>query len=377
MSCTYACPMRSLGKPKKLAAGAVSAGMALTLLSAPSTAFESQPVSSPRAARFLPNPATWPNGRLAAQLVLAGITMNSTSQAVSWARSGIAGVVLFGSPPASLRAQLLQLRANAPGRRFIISSDEEGGAVQRLSSLIGRMPSAAEIGRTRTVAGTRALARLFGARMKRLGVNYNLAPVADLLYPGSYMARDGRAFKSNPVINGRYVKAFSLGLRDAGVAATVKHWPGGGAVADTHIGAGRTPSWGSMQRRDLVPFRTAFAGGVDSVMVGHPSVPGLTGGVPASQSRPAFIALRQQAGPNAVIMTDALAMAAVTSSMRQSQGQAAVRAIASGADLALVQGINPFTIVSKLAAAIRTGQIPRARAVASARRVLAAQERWR
>lgn len=112
-------------------------------------------------------------------------------------------------------------------------------------------------------------------------------------------------------------------------------------------------------------------------MVSHARVPGLTGGLPATQSARAYQALRQQAGDRVVIMTDSLAMAAVTSSMRQSQTEAAIRALRSGADLALVQGASPKSMITNIAKAISSGKINRAKAVASTKRVLAWQLRFK
>lgn len=323
------------------------------------------------------DPSTWSNRRLAAQLVLAGVGSSSLPTSRSWSKAGIAGVVLFGNPPGNLKSKIRQTRSKSPGKRLIVASDEEGGAVQRLSRLVGRYPSAATIGRTMTVRQTEKLARGLGRKLKRLGVNSDLAPVADLLYGGSWTARDGRAFKRNPTQNGRYVAAFTRGLQSAQVSATVKHWPGGGAVADTHIGAGKTPRWSSLKRRDLVPFTAAFKAGAASVMVSHARVPGLTGALPATQSSKAYRALRQQAGNRVVIMTDSLAMAAVTKSMRQNQTQAAVRALRNGADLALIQGSNPRSMINKIAKAIASGKIKRSQAVASAKRVMAWQLRFK
>ena len=157
--------------------------------------------------------------------------------------------------------------------------------------------------------------------------------------------------------------------------ATVEHWPGGGAVVDTHKSAGTTPSWSALQRRDLVPFRAAFAAGVGAVMISHAKVPGLSAGLPATQSKSAFAAARSQAGDRTLIVTDSLMMAAVTKAMSQTQARAAVRALASGADLALVQG-NWAAIRGAIADAIANGTIPRAQAIASARRVITAQQSW-
>ncbi|NQU37895.1 MAG: hypothetical protein HQ526_09925 [Actinobacteria bacterium] len=321
------------------------------------------------------DPASWSRKRLASKLVLAGVTSTNLTSARSWVRGGIGGIVLFGTPPTNLEKQLKALKRKSPDGHLLIASDEEGGSVQRLSRLIGRMPSAKTIGATKTPRQTKRLAFTYGKRMKVLGVNNDLAPVADLAYRGSYTDRDRRAFSANPRRNGRYVTAFATGLQKAGVLATVKHWPGGGAVANTHTQAGRTPPWRSVQHRDLVPFRAAFAGGVGSVMVSHARVPGLTGRLPASQSKAAMKALRADAGDAVVIMTDSLAMAAVTKSMGQSQQEAAVRAIAAGSDLALIQG-DTKKMVRALQKAIKRGKISRDAAVASARRIVAAQSRF-
>ncbi|MFA7267213.1 MAG: glycoside hydrolase family 3 N-terminal domain-containing protein, partial [Candidatus Nanopelagicales bacterium] len=139
--------------------------------------------------------------------------------------------------------------------------------------------------------------------------------------------------------------------------------------------AGSTPPWSTLQQRDLVPFRAAFAAGVGAVMISHAKVPGLSAGLPATQSKSALSAARSQAGDKTLIITDSLMMAAVTKAMRQTQSRAAVRAIAAGADLALVQG-NWAATRSAIATAIANGTIPRTQAIASARRVIAAQQSW-
>lgn len=370
---------------KSVAACSLSAAVAVALLGVPTAASadtaksiaSSVEVAAPVATKTTdPNdPATWSNKKLAARLMLVGAANSNLSGSESAVRAGVAGVVLFGTPPRTLARQLKSLRAASQGGRLLVSSDEEGGMVQRLARLTGKMPTAKKIGQTKTPAQTRAYALRYGKRLKALGVGANLAPVADLKYPGSWTDRDGRAFKTDPVANGKYVTAFATGMQAAGVMATVKHWPGGGAVVDTHKTAGSTPAWSSLQRRDLVPFRAAFAAGVGAVMISHAKVPGLSAGRPATQSKAALKAARSQAGDQTLIITDSLMMAAVTKAMRQSQSRAAVRAIAAGADLALIQG-NWLSARNAIASAIATGGIPRAQAVASARRIIAAQQSW-
>lgn len=311
--------------------------------------------------------------QLAGRLMLVGVASTSLTQVHRVARDGIGGVVLFGTPPLNLRQQLRRLKALSPDGRLIVSSDEEGGQVQRLARLLGRLPSASTIGQTRSVAQARALAARYARKLAALGVTLNLAPVADVKYPGSWTDRDGRAYRTDPVENGRYVAAFIQGMHDGSVMATAKHWPGGGAVVDTHRSAGKTPAWSQLQRRDLVPFEAAFAAGVDAVMVSHARVPGLSGGLPATQSAAALDRLRGSIDDTTLIVTDSLAMAAVTGAMRQKQATAAVRAIAAGADLALIQG-DTLAVRKALAKAIRDGRIPRAQAEASVARVLAAAQ---
>lgn len=321
------------------------------------------------------DPSNWGARRLAATLVLAGVDMPGMSGAERLARRGLGGIVLFGSPGPGLRRDLQRIRAAAPGRRFLVASDEEGGSVQRLGALLGRLPSAATIGATRTPRQARLLSQSYGRGMRRLGVNVSLAPVADLAVRGSFIAGDRRAFSTRPRAVSRYVVAWQRGLAAADVMATVKHWPGHGGAADTHVGSGRTDSWGALRRRELVPFRASFSAGVPAVMVGHLVVPGLTRGLPASLSRRAMVRLRAQAGPDALIMTDSLSMGAVTSALGQSATRAAVRSLVAGADVALVQSA-PLRVVAVVRRAISSGRLPRAQAVAAARRVVAAQVRY-
>jgi beta-glucosidase-like glycosyl hydrolase len=110
-------------------------------------------------------------------------------------------------------------------------------------------------------------------------------------------------------------------------------------------------------------------------MVGHLVVPGLTETkkTPASLSWHALHYLRQRAGGSTLIVTDSLAMGAIRTSLGLTQAQAAVRALRDGADMALVQTGSPAGVVRAIADAIRSGNYPKSRAVASVKRVLAAK----
>lgn len=340
---------------------------------APTVPADASGLATPVAA--IPDPQTWPDRRLAAQLILAGVDVNGVRATCRSVRRGLGGLVLFGSPDDGLRGDLRRVRTCSGPVQPWIASDEEGGVVQRLRPLLGRLPSAASMGRM-SPAQVRNTARRYGAKMRRIGVTYALSPVADLRYAGSYIAGDGRSFGGSPAHVGRDVKAWIAGMTRARVTTSVKHWPGHGSARDTHTGAGRTISWAELRKRDGRPFRAAFAAGVPTVMVGHLIVPGLTRGLPATQSPAAYRELRRQAGPDTVIVTDALAMAAVTSALGQSEIGATVRALRAGADVALINGTSPKRAVRATVRALRAGRLARARLEASARRVLAAKARF-
>jgi len=328
-------------------------------------------IPAPAHAAYSNDPNNWSNTQLAGQLVMAGVQMSNLATAKTWVANGIGGIVLLGTPPSNLGAQLASVRAAGPVVPFV-ASDEEGGQVQRLKSVIYALPSAETMGATRTTSQVQSLAYDYGRRMRALGVDLDLAPVADLKIDGYYIERSDRAFATSPSTVGAYVTAWFRGMRSARVATSAKHWPGHGQATDTHAGGATTPPLSTMQSRDMVPFDTAMANGVPSVMVGHLKVPGLTeSGIPASLSPNALRYLRQRLGGSRLILTDSLSMAAITN-MGLSPADAAVRALRAGADMALVTS-DPVPVMAKVKSALDGGSYTRAAAIASVRRVLAAK----
>jgi beta-N-acetylhexosaminidase len=322
------------------------------------------------------DPGDWTNRRLAAQLVLAGVDMHHLDVAEDWVRRGAGGIVLFGEPPSHLRAQLRAVRDAGRVAPFV-ASDEEGGLVQRLRDVIYPLPSAEWMGAHRTAAQVRDMAAAYGERMRHIGVDVDLAPVADLLVPGFFIAEQHRAFATRPQRVARFAGAWQRGLRASGVLATVKHWPGHGHAEDTHHGLAVTPPWSQLKVADLLPFDALLSAHVPAVMVGHLVVPGLTESrhTPASLSRAALHRLRDRAGPDVLIVTDSLSMGAIRTDLGLSQEAAAVRALRHGADVALVQDIGFGPVVRAIRDALADGSYPRARAERSVRRILAAKER--
>jgi len=164
-------------------------------------------------------------------------------------------------------------------------------------------------------------------------VNVDLAPVADVPRAGSVMAT--RSFAGGPSGVAARTSASVGGLRDGGVAATAKHFPGlGAARVNTDDGPAtvRTPV-----ASDLVPFRAAIGEHVPLIMLSHASYPALDSRNIASQSHPIVTGLlRERLGFEGVIVTDSLEAAAVLA--RSGIAAAAERSIRAGADLILMTG---------------------------------------
>lgn len=326
---------------------------------------------SPPATSTTPTAAAAISNRdLAADVMFGCADSRDRRAQTQMSRAGISGIVLLGdSTPSNLGRQLRSVRRAAPGMPPMIASDEEGGSVQRLADVIRPLPSAETMGRW-SLAQIRRTAKSYGRAMAELGVHMSLAPVADLRVPGSYIDDLNRAFSSNPKRAGRAVIAWSRGLEAAGVIPVPKHWPGHGHAVDTHESAATIPAYKRLVRADLVPFQMAFDAGAPAVMVGHLQSRGLTRpGVPATQSPTAMARLRAQVGPETVIITDSLSMAAASSARGLSEPEAAIAALRAGADWAMVCSERPMAVVDGITRALKEGRLDRAQLLESARRI--------
>lgn len=318
------------------------------------------------------NPATWSDEALAAQSLFicsSGPSLWSKANAV---RRGIGGIALVGrGASGKLKSQILSLKKKAlHGITPVIASDEEGGDVQRLRHAIYPLPSATTMG-TWSDSKVHKTALGYGKHMKALGVDIAFSPVADLNIPGFFISRARRGFSSNPTTAGKKVTAWAQGMQDAGVLPVLKHWPGHGRSVDTHARPGRLPALEKLEASDLKPFHYAISQGITSVMVGHLIVPGLTeADTPASRSPSALASLRNEIGPTGLIITDSLSMGGATRGLHKDISEAAIRSLVAGVDVALVCS-GPKSLISRVAAAVTSGRLPRTMMIEKARRILA------
>lgn len=253
----------------------------------------------------------------------------------------VGGVILFGANIES-RSQLaravaaMQRAARTSGRpQLLIATDQEGGEIRRLPWAGPLLPTSelGRLGRARITAEARAA----GKQLRSVGVNVDLAPVADVPATGSFMALERRTFGANASDVATAATAFARGLRSARVAAAVKHFPGiGRATRNTDRTAVSLPvNLGQLASVDLLPFRKAIAAGVPMVMISNVTYPALDS-KPAPWSPIIQALLRSQLGFEGVTITDALDGAAATRG-RTIDGVASLAAQA-GIDLLLLTG---------------------------------------
>ncbi len=290
-------------------------------------------------------------------------------------RNGIGGVTLFAGDvfEAALLLNELQEMSNLP---LFVAADFERGASFRITDTTS-FPWSMAVGAT----GSEDLAYQEGvvtAREARaLGVNWIYAPVVDVNNNPDNPVINIRSYGEDPQLVARLGSAFIRGARDNGVLTTAKHFPGHGDTAtDSHIGLPVIAS--DMARLDaveLVPFKSAVAAGVDSVMTAHIAVPKVTGEpeVPATLS-PKILTdlLRGELHFQGLVVTDALEMGGVTS--HYWTGLACIRALQAGADMLLLpQDVD--VAINEVVRAVGRGDIPMSRIDASVARILTSKTR--
>lgn len=369
--------MRDAPTPTASSPGAAATSVPASRPAAPSTA---RPSCDPAAVL-----GAWSLRRRAAQLVVAPAQEDDVPAARPMVEAGAGGLLLFGSAaPADLPRQLAVLGRHAPGGvPPLVTTDEEGGEIQRMANLAGNLPWPRTMAATMTPAQVRALAKRTGRRMRAAGITMDLAPVLDLSDspgPNTTYPDGPRSFSVHPAVATAYGLAFAQGLQDGGVLPVVKHFPGlGQASANTDFGPATVPPLPVLAKGALLPFQAAIRHGLPAVMVGEAAVPGLTHGRPATLSRPAIAGvLRHRLGFHGLVLTDSLSTGAIGRA-GFSIPQAAVRAVAAGADMVTFDAADPLAttraVIASLVAAVRAGQLPQAWLDSAVQHVLRAKGR--
>ncbi|MDD5884220.1 MAG: glycoside hydrolase family 3 N-terminal domain-containing protein [Firmicutes bacterium] len=251
----------------------------------------------------------------------------------------LGGLVLFGSDfenqtPDSMRQTIADYQ-DAAEKPLLIAVDEEGGDVTRISQFPAfrekRFSSLRKRYEQGGLEGVLAEEEEKCRLLSDLGINVNLGPVCDITTePEAFMysrslGQDAQTTAEVTASTVNLMNAFSIG-------SVLKHFPGYGNNADTHIGiAVDTRALSELEEQDLVPYTAGIQAGCGAVMVGHIVVEALDAEFPASLSPAVHRYLRDNLEFTGVIMTDDLVMQAITD--QYGAGEAAVMAVLAGNDL--------------------------------------------
>ena len=291
------------------------------------------------------------------------------------------GIVLFGknlSNPDQLSAMMAQIE-KAGEIPLMVGVDEEGGSVARLANSAGfdlpQFEQMAEIGARGDVEEARQLGGTIGAYLHQYGFALDFAPVADLWTNPQNSVIGSRSFGSDPALVSEMVLAVIDGLHEEGVLSCIKRFPGHGDTrGDSHDGYVLLErSWEELLERELIPFVDNLDS-TDLVMVAHILLPQITGdGLPASLSAELITGrLRGELGYDGLVVTDSLAMGAITD--QYTSAQAAVLAVEAGADLLLMP--QDYTAAfDGVLDAVRQGEVDESRLDESVLRILRAKQK--
>jgi beta-N-acetylhexosaminidase len=241
------------------------------------------------------------------------------------------------------RGQLAALTAHIRALRtppLLIAVDHEGGRVQRFREGFTRLPAVRHLGRVYDedrrdgLALAQSVGWLMAAELREVGVDFSFAPCVDLDYGVSEIIGD-RSFHSDPDAVAALGVATLAGMREAGMAAVAKHFPGHGAVvADSHVALPVDRREFADLEADIRPYRPLIDNNLPGIMAAHVVFPAVDA-LPASLSRHWVTGiLRGELNFHGCVFADDLTMA----------GAAAFGDVLSRTELAFAAGCDVLPI---------------------------------
>lgn len=279
------------------------------------------------------------------QLVVMGVSGGvATRGDITFIKANrIGGVVYLGDNSGGIQATAAlsaQLQQAAGGIPLLIAADQEGGKVQRLTGDgFDTISSAAEQALLAPLDLQNKWQR-WGEQLRAGGINYNLAPVADLVQPDFVIKNApigalGRNYGTDEVVATRGVQAALNGLRQAHVATAVKHFPGLGAVRQNTDFSVTEDSETTDQSASIRVFKSAMQGGADSVMVSLATYAKLDPDNQAVFSKAVIThLLRDKLGWQGVVVSDDLGVAAAAGTVPAVER--GIKFLTAGGDMMIV-----------------------------------------
>lgn len=278
----------------------------------------------------------------------------------------VGGVILFrrnvaGANQVKELTNAIRRIAEEAGYSYppLISLDQEGGMVNRITDGVVLSPGNMAIAATRDENQAREAGYIVGRELRSLGINMNLAPVLDIVR-NSENHLGTRPFGEDPELVGKMGREYSRGLAESGVAPVGKHFLGyGGSITDPHEKLPLNP----LTRKDLLPAMEPFKIARDSlgaVMSAHIVLEEIDS-YPATLSRKILTGmLREEIGFSGPVITDCLEMGAIQDEF--GTGDASIKSISAGADMLIVSHHEKEQVeaINSLKEAIEDKNIPAA-----------------
>ncbi|MCM0648170.1 glycoside hydrolase family 3 protein [Clostridium swellfunianum] len=253
---------------------------------------------------------------------------------------------------------------------LLIATDQEGGIVARVTEPATVFPGNMALGATRSVDYATKMTSIMGSELRKLGINFDLAPVLDVNINPDNPVIGVRSISENADLVAQLGAAQIKGYQSQNIVASAKHFPGHGDTnKDSHYGLPIiNHDLQTLNEIDLKPFKAAIATGIDSIMTAHIVVPALdNSGLPATLSKPILTdLLRNKLGYEGIIITDSLGMSGANVVPAD---RVAAEAVLAGADILL----NPPDVdvaYNGVLNAVKSGEITKKRLDESVFRIL-------
>ncbi|NLN50893.1 MAG: beta-N-acetylhexosaminidase [Acholeplasmataceae bacterium] len=258
-----------------------------------------------------------------------------------------------------------------------IALDQEGGSIRRIYSGVSNVPGHMAIGAASNKYPEVAyqIGSIVGKELKVLGINCNLAPVADINTNPFNPIIGIRAFSSNPMLVEKLANDYARGLQENGVLAVYKHFIGHGDVnIDSHLDLPHlSKSKVELLAEELIPYKNEIRS--DAVMPAHILYDQLDDRFPVSTSEKLLKGLlREELGYEGLIISDCFEMDALQRAF--SLGEAAVFAVNATMDIVMVSHSfgKQLMVRNDLLKAAKSGAIKKSVIDESLKRILKAKE---
>lgn len=216
-----------------------------------------------------------------------------------------------------------------------ITIDQEGGCVSRLNENFAQVPGAMQLANAGDKEKVYLAGKITAGELRRCGVNFDLAPVADTNSNVQNPVIGLRSYGDRPEVVADYATQMQKGLADGGVLSCAKHFPGHGDTAvDSHIGLPVVDkSLAELKACELIPFQKLIDEGIPGIMTTHILFPQLEpSGLPATMSKRILQGLlRGEMGFRGLILSDCMMMGAIKENFDTIEG--GLKAFSAGVDL--------------------------------------------